>query len=67
MRKRRWVQFLKDYEIESRYQARRAKVVVDALSRKSVHISHLMIQELNLIKSFRDLNLKTILFMVEYF
>lgn len=32
-------------------------MVVDALSRKSFHMSMLMVQELELIKKFRDLSL----------
>ncbi|XP_052723888.1 uncharacterized protein LOC108343993 [Vigna angularis] len=35
-----------------------ANVVADALSRKSVHVSAMMVKELNLVESFRDLKLQ---------
>ncbi|XP_017416566.1 uncharacterized protein LOC108327363 [Vigna angularis] len=37
---------------------RKANVVADALSRKVVHVSSMMIKELNLVESFRDLRLQ---------
>jgi len=36
---------------------RKANVVADALSRKSLHVSSLMIYEMNLLEKFRDMNL----------
>jgi len=50
MRQRRWVEFLKDYDFELHYHTRKANVVVDALSRKSLHVSSLMIHEMNLLE-----------------
>lgn len=32
-------------------------MVVDALSRESLHMSSLMVQEMNLMEKFRDMNL----------
>lgn len=58
MRHRRWVEFLKENDFELRYHSCKTNVVVDALCRKSLHISHLKIHELDLIESFKDLNLK---------
>jgi len=40
------------------YHPGKANVVADALSRKSVYMSALMIEEQKLIKQFRDLNLE---------
>ncbi|GMH17783.1 hypothetical protein Nepgr_019624 [Nepenthes gracilis] len=34
MRQRRWIEFLKDYDCEIRYEPGKANVVVDALSRQ---------------------------------
>jgi len=57
MCQRRWLEFLKDYDFELSYHLGKAIVVVDALSRKSLHISALMIKEMNLLEQFRDLSL----------
>ena len=35
MRQRRWLELIKDYNLEVHYHPRKANVVVDALSRKS--------------------------------
>ena len=57
MRQRRWMEFLKDYEFDLQYHPGKANVVADALSRKSLHMSTMMVKELELIETFRDLNL----------
>ncbi|WJX13331.1 hypothetical protein P8452_03730 [Trifolium repens] len=57
MRQRRWLEFLKDYDFELSCHPGKANVVVDALSRKSLHISSLMMRELDLIEGFRYLSL----------
>ncbi|MCI46994.1 hypothetical protein A2U01_0068235, partial [Trifolium medium] len=54
MRQRRWLEFLKDYDFELNYHPGKANVVVDALSRKSLHMSSLMAKKLELIEEFRD-------------
>ncbi|KAI5440863.1 hypothetical protein KIW84_010356 [Lathyrus oleraceus] len=43
MRQRRWLEFFKDYDFELSYHPGKANVVVDTLSRKSLHMSTLMI------------------------
>ncbi len=58
LRQRRWLEFLKDYDLEIKYHSGKANVVADALSRKSLHASWMMAQELDLIEKFRDLNLQ---------
>jgi len=52
------MKFLKDCDFQLMYQPEKANVVVDALSRKSVQLSVLMIEEQRLIEQFRDLNLE---------
>ena len=59
MRQRSQVKSSKDYDVEFTYHSGKANVVADALSRKSLHVSSMMIHELELLESFRDLNLKT--------
>ncbi|KOM26093.1 hypothetical protein LR48_Vigan230s000400 [Vigna angularis] len=46
MRQRRWLEFLKDYDFELLYHPGKANVVADALSRKAVHVSVMMVKEL---------------------
>jgi hypothetical protein len=43
MRQRRWLELIKDYELEIYYHPRKANVVVDALSCKD-HCNHIMVQ-----------------------
>jgi len=57
MRQRRWIEFLKDYDFQLIYHPGKANVVVDALSRKKIQMSSLMIRELELIEDFRSMNL----------
>ncbi|WVZ26804.1 hypothetical protein V8G54_000096 (mitochondrion) [Vigna mungo] len=57
MRQRRWMEYLKDYDFELLYHPGKANVVADALSRKRVQMSALMIKELELIEKLRDMNL----------
>jgi hypothetical protein len=57
MRQRRWMEFLKDYDFTLQYHPGKANVVVDALSRKAIHMSSLMIKEMELLEKFRDLSL----------
>jgi len=51
------MKFLKDYDFELHYHLGKANVVVDTLSKKSLHVSSLMIQEMSLLEKFRDMNL----------
>jgi len=44
MRQRRWMEFLKDFDFELLYHLGKANVVADALSRKAVHASLMMVR-----------------------
>ena len=57
MRQRRLLEFLKDYDFQLSYHPGKGNVVADALRRKSLHMSALMVKELELIKQFQDLSL----------
>src|SRR4030066_599110 len=57
MRQRRWLELLKDYDFGLNYHPGKANVVADALSRKTLHMSAMMVKELELLEHFRDLSL----------
>jgi len=57
MRQRKWLEYLKDFDFQLSYHSGKAKVVADALIRKTLHMSALMVKEFELIKQFRDLSL----------
>lgn len=57
MRQRRWMEFIKDYDFELQYHMGKANVVADVLSRKTLHVSTMMVREMELIEKLRDLNL----------
>ncbi|XP_072077994.1 uncharacterized protein [Arachis hypogaea] len=58
MRWRRWMDMLKDYEFELSYHPGKAKVVADALGRKSLTIAWVRIKEEELVDKFVDLKLE---------
>jgi len=47
MRQRMWMEYLKDYDCKLLYHPGKANVVANALSRKRVHISAMMMNELD--------------------
>jgi len=57
MRQRRWLELLKDYDFGLNYHPGKANVVADALSRKTLHMSTMMVKEFELLEQFRDLSL----------
>ena len=57
MHQRRWLEFLKDYDFELSYHPGKANGLAIALSRKSLHVSALMVREIDLLEQFRDLSL----------
>jgi hypothetical protein len=44
MRQKRWLEYLKDFDFQLSYHPGKANVVVDALSRKSLHMFALMVK-----------------------
>jgi len=52
------MEFLKDYDFKLLYHPGKANVVADALSRKTVHTTRLMISEVELLEKFRDMILQ---------
>ncbi|RDX74572.1 hypothetical protein CR513_45671, partial [Mucuna pruriens] len=54
---RRWLEYLKDFEFSRSYHLDKANVVADVLSKKSLHVSTLMVMELDLIEQFKDLSI----------
>ena len=57
MRQRRWLELLKDYDFGLNYHPGKANVVADALSRKTLHMSAMMVKEFEFLEQFRDLSL----------
>jgi hypothetical protein len=56
LRQRRWLELIKDYDLEIHYHLGKANVVADALSRKA-YCHHLVTQESELCEEMRKLNL----------
>jgi len=52
------MKFLKEYDFELLYHPRKANMVANALSRKTVNNAHLMIKEVELLEKFRDMKLQ---------
>jgi hypothetical protein len=61
MRQRRWLELIKDYDLEVHYHPGKANVVADALSRK-VHCNHLELEPVSdpLCEEMRKLNLEVL-------
>jgi len=51
------MEYLKDYDFELLYHPGKANVVADTLSRKRVHMSAMMMKELELTEKLHDMNL----------
>ncbi|PKU77307.1 RNA-directed DNA polymerase [Dendrobium catenatum] len=55
---RRWLELIKDYDLDIQYCSGKANIVVDALSRKSIGMMNWKItQEVQLIKEMKNLQL----------
>ncbi|GAU46468.1 hypothetical protein TSUD_402350 [Trifolium subterraneum] len=57
MRQRRWMEYLKDFDFELNYHPGKANVVADALSRKALYSSEILMHQCGLYEKFRDMNL----------
>ena len=57
IRQRRLLYLLKDYDFGLNYHPDKANVVADTLSRKSLHMSAMMVQALELIEQYKDMSL----------
>ncbi|XP_050878764.1 uncharacterized protein LOC127082572 [Lathyrus oleraceus] len=57
MRQRRCLEFMKDYKFELSYHPSKANMVTNTLSRKSLHISMLMVRKLDLVEQIIDYSL----------
>jgi len=51
------MEYLKDYDFELLYHPCKANIVANALSKKRVHMSVMMMKELELIEKLQDMNL----------
>ena len=49
------MEFLKNYDFKLSYHPGKANAVADALSRKSLRMSALMVKELELLEQFREI------------
>ena len=62
MRQRRWLEFLKDYDLTVRYHPGKANIVTDALSKKkTLHIAFMMLKEHELLEKFKNLRLSEVM------
>jgi hypothetical protein len=65
LRQRRWLELIKDYNLEIHYHPGKANVVTDALSRKA-YCHHLVTQESELCEEMRKLNLTIVPHSLNY-
>jgi len=62
MRQRRWLELLKDYDMEVKWHPGKANMVADALSRKSTSsIACLLTQEKRLLRELDTLQIEVVL------
>jgi hypothetical protein len=61
LRQRRWLELIKDYDLETHYHLGKANLVADALSRKE-HVHSTVVAQLpdEIVEDFRRLNLRIV-------
>jgi hypothetical protein len=59
LRQRKWLELIKDYNLENHYHPGKANIVADALSRKA-YCHHLVTQESELCEEMRNLNMTVV-------
>ena len=66
MRQRRWLELIKDYDLEILYHSGKANVVADALSRKrNYRMAALLTSQKPLLEEMRKLNLEVTIETIE--
>ena len=61
MRQQRWLELLKDYDLQIQYHSGKANVIGDAPSRKPQHSpSTVLITQLSLLKELEDLGIQLV-------
>ena len=66
MRQRRWLELIKDYDLEILYHPGKANVVVDALScKKQVNVVAMITSQKEIIEDLRRLDVEVVLEEVE--
>ena len=61
MRQRRWLELLKDYDLQIQYHPGKANVVADAPSRKAQHSSNtVVITQLNLLRELEEFGIQLV-------
>jgi hypothetical protein len=60
MRQRRWMEYLNDFDFCLNFHPGKANVVDDALSRKALYASEMLMHQCDLHEKFRDMNLNVV-------
>jgi hypothetical protein len=60
MRQMRWMKYLKDFDFCFNYHPGKANLVADALSRKTLYASEMLMYQSGFYEKFRDMNLNVV-------